>query len=125
MSRVDPSDVKGGGFQTTLSEGEITERIEEANLIVSEELEDTDQSEDRLELIEKYVTRALIVFDNTRDRQASEQQVGNARKSFAGDLSGEFLNGTTPGQTAVGLDKSGKLADMAKPTATIDVPSVK
>ena len=106
-----------------LTNGQIeTVGLDPATLVVSEDLEDTGQSEDRLALIERYLAGHNILSSGIDDlRQTSRESTDRESKTYTGEF-GEALRSTTLGQKAISMDESGTLADMAKPTASIFVP---
>lgn len=121
------SELERTDFPTAqLSDGQITTvGIEPAALLVDEDLEDTGQSEDRLALIERYLAGHNILSSGIDDlRQTSRESTDRESKTYTGDF-GEALKSTTLGQKAITYDKSGTLAEMAKPTASISVPNAK
>jgi hypothetical protein len=109
-----------------LSDAQInTVGITPAALLVDEDLADTGQSDDRLELIERYLAGHMILSSGIDDlRQTTSERTDREQKSYTGEF-GEALRSTTLGQKAITFDTSGKLADMAKPTASIGVPDAK
>lgn len=106
-----------------LSDGQIeTVGLDPASLIVDEDLEQTGQSAERLALIERYLAGHNILSSGIDDlRQTTRESTDRESKTYAGDF-GEALRSTTLGQKAIGMDQSGTLADMAKPTASVSVP---
>ena len=121
------SELERTDFPTAqLSDGQITTvGIEPAALLVDEDLADTGQSEDRLALIERYLAGHNILSSGIDDlRQTSRESTDRESKTYTGDF-GEALKSTTLGQKAITYDKSGTLAEMAKPTASISVPNAK
>lgn len=109
-----------------LSDPQInTVGIEPAALLVDEELADTGQSSDRLALIERYLAGHHILSSGIDDlRQAKSERTDRERKTYTGEF-GEALRSTTLGQKAITFDQSGRLAELAKPTASIDAPSTR
>ncbi|ELZ48985.1 hypothetical protein C464_06225 [Halorubrum coriense DSM 10284] len=96
--------------------------LDPAHLVVTEDLADTGQSEDRLGLIERYLAGHNILSSGIDDlRQTTRESTDREAKTYAGDF-GEALRSTTLGQKAISMDKSGTLANAAKPTASIHVP---
>lgn len=109
-----------------LSDAQIkTVGLDPASLLVTEDLADTGQSEDRLALIERYLAGHNILSSGIDDlRQTSRESTDRESKTYTGDF-GEALKSTTLGQKAITYDQSGELAKMAKPTASVTVPSTK
>ncbi|ELZ35371.1 hypothetical protein [Halorubrum tebenquichense] len=106
-----------------LSDGQIeTVGLDPAALVVTEDLADTGQSDDRLALIERYLAGHNILSSGIDDlRQTTRESTDRESKTYAGDF-GEALRSTTLGQKAISMDESGTLANAAKPTASIAVP---
>lgn len=106
-----------------LSDGQIqTVGLDPAALVVTEDLEQTGQSEERLALIERYLAGHNILSSGIDDlRQTTSERTDREQKSYAGEF-GEALRSTTLGQKAISMDESGNLANMAKPTASVSVP---
>lgn len=104
---VSPSDVLGGGFQTELTEDEVTEHIATAHNIVQEQLSNRGMSEQRLARIELYLTRHLIRIEP--DRQVESESPGPMNRDYSGDFDRTQFEATAPGQQAVMLDKSNTL----------------
>lgn len=128
MSRTSTENVRAelerADFPTAqLSDTQIeTVGIDPAQLVVDEDLSDTGQSDDRLALIERYLAGHNILSSGIDDlRQTTRESTDRESKTYAGDF-GEALKSTTLGQKAISMDKSGTLADMAKPTASVSVP---
>jgi hypothetical protein len=128
MARTDPDDVRAELERTdfptaNLTDGQInTVGIEPASLLVGEDLADTGQSDNRLTLIERYLAGHNILSSGIDDlRQTSRESTDRESKTYAGEF-GEALRSTTLGQKAISYDKSGTLANMAKPTASLTVP---
>lgn len=128
MARTTPDDVRSelerSDFPTAqLSDAQIeTVGIDPAALVVTEDLADTGQSEERLTLIERYLAGHNILASGIDDlRQTTRESTDRESKTYAGDF-GEAMRSTTLGQKAISMDESGTLADAAKPTASIVVP---
>lgn len=110
MVRISDDDVTDGGFDTDLDPEEVSDRVADAHHIVSERLEGRGlYSSDRLDLIEKYLTRHLIRFE--ADRQVQTGQGASTRLQFSGAFDEEGLRATAPGQTALMLDEENALGD--------------
>lgn len=86
---------------------------ERANLIVSEDLAGTDQSDRRLRVIEALLAGHYILdsgIDKLRQGER-DQSSGGAYTWYAGEF-GPGLMSTTLGQQAIEFDRSGVLQDM-------------
>lgn len=108
-NRVTVSEIKEI-YPTSLEDDVIEPYIDIANDLVTEKLTGM-HGDERLAIIEKFLTAHLIV--TTRDRQATWQELGDARVRYT-DVFGEGLKSTTFGQTALLLDTSGILASSGK-----------
>ena len=131
MARTTPGDVRAElertDFPTAgLQSGQITTvGIDPAHLKVTEDLASTGMSEERLELIERYLAGALILMSGIDDlRQTTSERTDREQKSFTGEF-GEGWKNNTLGQKALAFDESGTLANDTKPTFSLDVPSTK
>ncbi|KDE59819.1 hypothetical protein EL22_16975 [Halostagnicola sp. A56] len=131
MSRTSVDDVRSELERTDFPTAQLSDPqietigIEPAALLVDEDLADTGQSEDRLALVERYLAGHNILSSGIDDlRQTSQESTDRESKTYTGDF-GEALKSTTLGQKAITYDKSGTLAEMAKPTASISVPNTK
>lgn len=114
-------------FDTTgLQDSQIKAYIDDANLIVDEDLEGTGQSERRLKKIEALLTGA-IMLESAIDglRQKIEDDTDRQRSRYAEPEDVEGWHATSLGRLAIRTDKSGKLAEAHKPTASISVPASK
>jgi hypothetical protein len=109
-NRVTPSDVKEI-YNTTLADVVIEPYIDVANDLVTEKLATDWFSDTRLAMIEKFLAAHLIV--STRDRQAVEEEIGEARVQYA-NVFKEGLKSTSYGQTVLMLDTSGTFNSMSK-----------
>jgi len=89
--------------------------ITDANLLVTEELASTSMSDDRLELIEKYLSAHFASIPNPLVKQES---ISSVSESYERAGIGKGLEATTYGQQAISLDKSGKLAQLSKGVST-------
>lgn len=101
--------------------------ITPATLLVDEEFadNDTDLSNDRLELIERYLAGHYILSSGIDDlRQTSSERTDREQKSYTGEF-GEGLRSTTLGQKALQMDTEGRLDNLVKPKATITAPDAK
>ncbi|QLG63086.1 hypothetical protein [Halorarum salinum] len=131
MARTTPDAVRAELERTDFPTADLsteqiqTVGIDPATLDVDELLANTGQSDDRLKLVERYLAGHNILSSGIDDlRQTTSERTDREQKSYAGEF-GEGLRSTTLGQKAIRADRSGKLADMDKPVATIDVPSTK
>lgn len=111
MPRIEPSDVLDGGFSTELTTSEVGDRLGDAHHLVAARLEGdgSDYSADRLDQIEKYLTRHLIRVGP--DRQIDSGQGASTSLDYSGDFDHEGLRATSPGQTVLLLDEDNKLGD--------------
>ncbi|OIB56605.1 hypothetical protein [Natrialba sp. SSL1] len=98
-----------------------------AALVVDEDLEATGMSNDRLELLERYLAAHFVLSSGVDElRQAdSESRSDGSSTSFAGDRDYADYRSTSAGQKAVALDESGTLANANKPPAVIRTPDAR
>jgi hypothetical protein len=108
-SRTSLDDVKGGGFQTDLSDGEIREYMDDATMEVTDRLKGRGLSDRRLAKIERELTRHFIKFLVDEERQVESEDIGPVSFDYAGALSAEGLKATTHGQQAIEYDTSDTL----------------
>ena len=108
-SRTSLEAVKGGGFETGLSDGEIREYMDDANMEVDDRLQGKGLSERRLAKIERELTRHFIKFLVEEERQVESEDIGPVSFDYAGALSEEGLKATTHGQQAIEYDTSDTL----------------
>jgi hypothetical protein len=108
-SRTSLEAVKGGGFQTGLSDGEIREYMDDANMEVTDRLKGRGLSDRRLAKIERELTRHFIKFLVDEERQVQSEDIGPVSFDYAGALSAEGLKATTHGQQAIEYDTSDSL----------------
>ncbi|WP_126665241.1 hypothetical protein [Haloterrigena salifodinae] len=116
------------GWDTTgLEDNQLTVFIDDANMVVTEDLSETEQSDRRLEKIETYLAGHFILASDIDElrQTTSESDADGSSASYVGDYNHDDYRSTSLGQQAVNLDQSGKLADANKPTASIDVPEVR
>lgn len=102
------------GVIETDSTVEITPFIVTANSIVDWlDTQDTEGllNSNTLELIERYL--AAHFYQANRDRNYQSKSTGRASGTFQG-VTGKLLESTDPGQTALLLDVTGKLAELGK-----------
>jgi hypothetical protein len=108
-SRTSLEEVKGSGFETGLSDGEIREYMDDANMEVDDRLKGRGLSERRLAKIERELTRHFIKFLVDEDRQVESEDIGPVSFDYAGALSAEGLKATTHGQQVIEYDTSDTL----------------
>lgn len=107
--RTSVDDVLGGGFKTALSDDEVREYIDDANMEVDGRLQGNGLEERRLAKIERELTRHLIKFLVDDERQVVSEDIGPVSYDYAGALSEEGLKATTHGQQVIEYDTSGTL----------------
>lgn len=108
-SRTSLDAVTGGGFQTNLSDDEVREYMDDANMEVDDRLENSGLSERRLSKIERELTRHFIKFLVEDERQVVSEDIGPVSFDYAGALSGPGLLSTTHGEQAIEYDKTDTL----------------
>ena len=98
-----------------------------ATLEVDETLADTDMSDDRLELIVRYLAGHFIMTSGVDQfRQVDSKSLDDGSSyDFAGDRDRDDYGSTSLGQKAITLDTSGQLATTNKPPATIHSPDAR
>ncbi len=112
MTRTDAEDVKSGGFETELTDDEIGEIIDDANMVVDETLSDTDMSDRRLAKIERELTRHAIKYEVESERMVESEDTGPASYDYVGAFDSEdALRNTPHGQKALRYDESNRLAE--------------
>lgn len=84
--------------------------ISTANTFVNTHLGDKNISEAVLREIERWLTAHFV---SCLERQAIKEKAGPAEQEFS-DIFGEFLMSSTYGQTAIGLDPTGTLLEIAQ-----------
>lgn len=119
MARVTSGDVLSGGFEADLTTAEVDAIIEDAHLLVSDDLADSGYSAGRKDAIEKYLVRHLIRFEP--DRQFEEGRDESTRIKYSGSFDEEGLKATAPGQTVLQYDKDGHLSLGTAPQAGFEV----
>ncbi|SEH60522.1 hypothetical protein SAMN05192561_11210 [Halopenitus malekzadehii] len=102
--RTSVDDVRSGGFETELTDEEVLEWLDDANMEVDEQLTGKGLSERRLEKIEKYLTRHLITF--IVERQVDSEDIGPVSFDYSGAFDERGLAATAPGQQVIRLDES-------------------
>ncbi len=95
-------------LETNLAEPAITPFLETANLLVTEELAPEGPSDERLELIERYLAAH---FTCLMDPRVQKEQVGDQRNEFEGKT-GEGLRSTRYGTQAITIDPTGILGEL-------------
>lgn len=111
MARVTVTEVKEI-IETTLEVSDIKPYITAANLTVTEWLgSSTVLSSAQLKEIERWLTAHFIAA--TRERQVSQEKIGESSAKYMGKSDDVGLNSTTYGQQAILLDTSGTLASGA------------
>jgi len=108
-SRTSYDEVTGSGFQTSLSETEVREWMDDANMEVDDRLQGTGISDRRLAKIERELTRHFIKFLVEEERQVESEKIGPVSLDYAGSLSAEGLQATTHGQQVVEYDTTDTL----------------
>jgi len=108
-SRTSYEAVTGGGFHTELSEAEVREYMDDANMEVDDRLKNRGLSDRRLAKIERELTRHFIKFLVDDERQVQSEDIGPVSFDYAGALSAEGLKATTHGQQAVEYDTTDTL----------------
>lgn len=93
-------------IETSLTDPDITVFINTADIMVTTVL-GTSLTTAILKEIEKYLTAHLIA--STRERQTTEEQIGDAKVKYSGKY-GETLLSTSYGQMVLQLDTSGKFS---------------
>jgi len=92
---------------------DLTPYINTAHLIVCEDLNTGENSIERLTQIELYLSAHYACLSD--GGQIQSHKVGDATDTYAVSKD-SGLGSTNYGQTAIGIDNSGKLAEMANPT---------
>jgi len=88
-------EVRSGGFETDLSDEEIQEHIDDANLEVTEVLEDH-YGERRLRKIERDAARHSIKYSVESERMVESERTGPIRRDFMGAFNDEESLRETP-----------------------------
>lgn len=88
-------EVQSGGFETDLSDEEIAEHIDDANLEVTERLE-AHYGGRRLRKIEREAARHSIKYTVEAERMVESENTGPIRREFMGAFSSEDDLGETP-----------------------------
>lgn len=95
-----------------LTDAMIDGFIEDAALIVEEELASAGMTEARLELIERYLAAHMITVLTERGGLTSSE-VDGSKDTYSSFKDGAGLTMTRYGQMAIGFDSSGRLKLMA------------
>jgi len=106
---------------TSLSDAILTSVIDSANIFVTESLTGKGLSDNALAEIERWLAGHMVAV--TRERTAAKEGAGTAFIHYTGTW-GEGLLSTSYGQTAVMLDTSGTLANIAKVKSSAWVKAV-
>lgn len=114
---VQPDDLrsmfKGSGVDEFLIESEWSSIIDDAELVVSEDLSGKGLSDDRLELITKYVAAHMVVL-SAEQGGIRRSRVGQADDSYVvPDSLRQGWASTRFGQQAMALDTSNTLSSQA------------
>lgn len=113
MARITTSDVLDGGFSADeMTTSEVEAVLADAHHLVSARVEGAGYSSDRIDKIEKYLTRHLIRAEP--DRQVESATGASTQLEFSGDFEYEGLRRTSPGQTVMLLDEQNLLGDSTK-----------
>lgn len=88
-----------------------------ANLLVTDKLAGSGQSEDLLKEIERWLAAHFVAI---RDPRAKSESIGGISITYAGNT-GEGFRSTLYGQTALSLDTTGILAKLGSKQASIGV----
>jgi len=94
-------------IDTSIDSTDISAFISDANAIVDARLGGESIDSSILTMIEKYLAAHLISI--SRERQATNEQVGDVSVKYAGNF-GKFLEQTSYGQQVLALDPTGKIA---------------
>jgi hypothetical protein len=113
MARVTESQVRSVAGEP--SSVDASSAISVANLIVDEELYDTTLSNDRLTMIELYLSAHFLVL-TTREGPMAAQALGDATERYHNIYQAGLMS-TRFGQQAVLLDSTGTLAAIAAKAA--------
>lgn len=113
MSRTDTNKVKGIiEVPANLTDSMIQAFIDDATLIVTEELTSAGMTDARLELIERYLAAHYVTILTERGGLTSSE-VDGSKDTYSTFKDGAGLTMTRYGQMAIGFDTSGKLKAMA------------
>lgn len=107
------TDVAVEGIIETEVDIPLTPFIEVANALVTEKCLESSYSDERLELIERWLSAH---FYAVRDLRRRSEGVDGVNESFAVGQLGKILESTMYGQMAMLLDTAGNLAALSKAT---------
>lgn len=107
MPRITALEVQELGVE--LTEAELTPFIAGANLIINQNLLDADLTEEELKEIEKWLSGHLASIKSAR---ITDESVLGIREKKENAKLGMGLDGTTYGQMAKLIDRSGKLEEI-------------
>lgn len=118
MARVTVADVRLI-FETTLTDLEIEAFINTANIVVNEQLQNSNctYSEDILTQIELYLSAHYCTLS---DRELKSEKLGDATDVYAG-VYGMGYESSRYGQMAITLDTCGILKTSSNPPAIFEV----
>lgn len=119
---VEPADVRGVLGGSDLSDTRIESFIGAASRLYDRRTDGQSVDPDVVDDVVEHLAAHLIA--SGPERQISSAREGDGRVSFEGET-GDHLDATTHGQTAVMLDPTGSLAGATKPSATVSVPDAK
>lgn len=133
MPRTNVDDVRmeleADGYElTSLTDAQVTTvGITPAELDVDERLADSDMSDDRLQLIERYLAGHYILSSGVDDlRQADSETLSDGSSTtYAGDRAHSDFRSTSLGQKAVNADLTDTLKNVDKPDASIRAPDAR
>ena len=116
MARTTVAEVKQI-MDTALTDPQINAYISVSTSIVTDVfVNNTTLGDVRLEEIERWLTAHLIA--STRERQTTEEWIGDVKIKYAGTF-GEGLKSTTYGQMVLFLDSTGLIAKLSKKAVRI------
>ena len=99
------AEVKAGGFHTDLTDEEIAEHIDDANLEITEKVE-RHYGDRRLRKMERDAARHSIKYTVEAERLVESEQTGPIRRDYMGAFeSEEDLRETPHGKKVLGKDK--------------------
>ena len=103
-------------LNTSLDDEAVENYVDIANVIVTDELDNTSLTDERLTLIERWLAAHLIAI--TQERMATQEKLGEASITYAGAF-GKGLQSTSYGQMVAMLDLSGTLNQLGKKKLSI------
>ena len=119
--RTNVTDVKSILDNTTLSDPVITRFINSANVFITNTLGNSTLTAEVLEEIEMWLSAHFISV--SRERMAAKEEAGGAKIEYVGKT-GEGLNSTSYGQTAMALDTTGTLTNIALNKTPISITAL-